>query len=808
MWIQVRTMDGGKSVRIDGLSKITKVEELRLRVRDEFDVETALQRLFYRGKQLEDGYTLFDYDVGLNDIIQLLVRVVPSDSTSTSSASSSTSLKENLKEPSKPPVGSPCFMQSLYYKVGDLVDARDLTNGAWFEAKVVKITQGGCTSTPADSGEETNVVNGCESESVLEASKPKTAESQLLPARSAANEPSVELKRADPTNAIADDGLLYHVQYDDYEDEVVALNLNCLRPRAKKVIPFVDVSIGDRLMVNFNVEEPSSLGFWYDCLVTSKKSTRTQKELWATIFIGASKTPLENCRLMFCDELFAIEPHPAVNAADRQNFEQSHVKRRRQPDCTHCGDRPERRCRHCACCRCGSKKEPERQLLCDECDRAFHLGCLEPPLEELPEEEHWFCPDCKHDPTEVVRPGEALKESRRKSRLPSIVGEGKRDWGRGMACVGRTRECTLVPANHFGALPNVPVGSLWKFRLQVSESGCHRPPVGGIHGRESDGAYSIVLSGGYEDDQDDGEQFLYTGSGGRDLSGNKRTAEQSCDQKLTRMNMSLARNCAAPINAKDGAEAKDWREGKPVRVIRSFKGRKHSKYCPEDGYRYDGVYKLVKYWPEKGKSGFLVWRYLLRRDDKSPAPWTAAGKLAAEKLGLCMQYPEGYLESQDGDANNSGSENDATAAKGKGKRSRASSGEDAATTTKKRRASSGQLGSSWALEASVRKTIEADKCNKRLWSECLAATSMGRVAFLDRVQAVFTCVCCQELVCHPVTTPCNHNLCQSCLQRSFKAEVFSCPTCRQELGNTYTLLVNKSLLKTLQALFPGYENGR
>lgn len=797
MWIQVRTMDGAKSVRIDGLSKITKVEDLRLRVRDEFDVETALQRLFYRGKQLEDGYTLFDYDVGLNDIIQLLVRVVPPDSTSTSSASSSTSLRENSKEPSKPPVGSPCSVQSLYYKVGDLVDAQDSTNGAWFEAKVVKITQEGCTSTPPDSGGQTNVGNGCERESASEASKPKAAGSQPLPAPSAADEPSV-----------ADDGLLYYVQYDDYDDEVVALNLKCVRPRAKKIIPFEDVSIGDRLMVNFNVEEPSKLGFWYDCVVTSKKSTRTQKQLWATLFIGASKTPLENCHLMFCDELFAIEGHPAVNAADRQNFEQSHAKRRRQPECAHCGDRPERRCRHCACCRCGSKKEPERQLLCDECDRAFHLGCLEPPLEELPEEEHWFCPDCKHDPTEVVQPGEALKESRRKSQLPSIVGEGKRDWGRGMACMGRTRECTLVPANHFGALPNVPVGSLWKFRLQVSESGCHRPPVAGIHGRESDGAYSIVLSGGYEDDQDDGEQFLYTGSGGRDLSGNKRTAEQSCDQKLTRMNMSLARNCAAPINAKDGAEAKDWREGKPVRVIRSFKGRKHSKYCPEDGYRYDGIYKLVKYWPEKGKSGFLVWRYLLRRHDKSPAPWTAAGKLAAEKLGLCMQYPEGYLESQDGDANNSGAENDATAAKGKGKRSRASSGGDAATTPKKRQASSGQHRSSWALEASVRKTIEADKCNKRLWSECLAVISMGRVAFLDRVQTVFTCVCCQELVCHPVTTPCNHNLCQSCLQRSFKAEVFSCPTCRQELGNTYTLLVNRSLQKTLQALFPGYENGR
>ena len=37
--------------------------------------------------------------------------------------------------------------------------------------------------------------------------------------------------------------------------------------------------------------------------------------------------------------------------------------------------------------------------------------------------------------------------------------------------------------------------------VQASESGVHRPQVAGIHGRDSEGAYSIVLSGGYEDDQ-------------------------------------------------------------------------------------------------------------------------------------------------------------------------------------------------------------------------------------------------------------------------------------------------------------------
>lgn len=65
----------------------------------------------------------------------------------------------------------------------------------------------------------------------------------------------------------------------------------------------------------------------------------------------------------------------------------------------------------------------------------------------------------------------------------------------------------------------------------------HRPPVAGIHGRDNEGAYSICLSGGYKDDEDNGDEVYYTGSGGRDLSGNKRTSAQVRDQSLTRMNL-------------------------------------------------------------------------------------------------------------------------------------------------------------------------------------------------------------------------------------------------------------------------------
>nr|GFC78430.1 E3 ubiquitin-protein ligase ORTHRUS 2-like [Tanacetum cinerariifolium] len=67
-------------------------------------------------------------------------------------------------------------------------------------------------------------------------------------------------------------------------------------------------------------------------------------------------------------------------------------------------------------------------------------------------------------------------------------------------------------------------------------------------------AQSVALSGGYEDDEDHGEWFLYTGSGGRDLSGNKRTNKtQSFDQKFDKSNEALRVSC---------------KKGYPVRVVR------------------------------------------------------------------------------------------------------------------------------------------------------------------------------------------------------------------------------------------------
>lgn len=69
-------------------------------------------------------------------------------------------------------------------------------------------------------------------------------------------------------------------------------------------------------------------------------------------------------------------------------------------------------------------------ILCDECHNGYHMVCLKPPLTVLPDDD-WYCPSCKRDPNDVIAPG-ASKQAKK-----SNTSKTNRDWGRGMACVGR-----------------------------------------------------------------------------------------------------------------------------------------------------------------------------------------------------------------------------------------------------------------------------------------------------------------------------------------------------------------------------------
>jgi putative restriction endonuclease len=162
----------------------------------------------------------------------------------------------------------------------------------------------------------------------------------------------------------------------------------------------------------------------------------------------------------------------------------------------------------------------------------------------------------------------------------------------------------------FGEIEGYPEGTVFDSRKSLSKTGIHRPTMGGISGTAGEGADSIVLSGGYEDDIDYGDEIVYTGHGGRD----PKSGQQIVDQEFARGNAGLAR---------------DNTSGLPVRVIRG--SRLDSPYAPERGYRYDGLYNVSRFWEETGKSGFKVWRYQLvkinvlmrppvREGEKQPEP--------------------------------------------------------------------------------------------------------------------------------------------------------------------------------------------
>ncbi|MED6220910.1 Histone-lysine N-methyltransferase, H3 lysine-9 specific suvh4 [Stylosanthes scabra] len=166
----------------------------------------------------------------------------------------------------------------------------------------------------------------------------------------------------------------------------------------------------------------------------------------------------------------------------------------------------------------------------------------------------------------------------------------------------------LYPEKRVGHLPGIEVGHQFYSRGEMVAVGFHHHWLNGIDymGRsyekvsstyEFPVAVAIVLSGQYEDDLDNADDVVYTGQGGHNLTGDKR---QIKDQKLERGNLAL-KNCIA--------------QSVPVRVIR---GHSKASNGATKIYTYDGLYQVVKYWAEKGISGFTVYKFRLRRIEGQP----------------------------------------------------------------------------------------------------------------------------------------------------------------------------------------------
>lgn len=146
----------------------------------------------------------------------------------------------------------------------------------------------------------------------------------------------------------------------------------------------------------------------------------------------------------------------------------------------------------------------------------------------------------------------------------------------------------------FGELPGEPVGTVYPNRAAAAIAGVHQVRQQGIAGNRAVGCASIVLSGGYDTDEDHGHEIFYTGRGGQDPD-NPR-GPHIADQDLTLSdNAALVRSEAT---------------GKPLRILR---GSGHdSPFSPEAGYRYDGLYKVSKHYSHKhAGDGYLRWIFHL-----------------------------------------------------------------------------------------------------------------------------------------------------------------------------------------------------
>ncbi len=158
----------------------------------------------------------------------------------------------------------------------------------------------------------------------------------------------------------------------------------------------------------------------------------------------------------------------------------------------------------------------------------------------------------------------------------------------------------------FGHIPNIEEGKWFKGRKEMMLSSFHRNWGSGIDGNKNEGVSAIVLSGGYVDDKDLGDEIIYTCAGGN--QGGKQIEDQTWKK------------------TQNAGLLKSMNQGLPVRVIRGFKHK--SEFSPIEGYVYAGLYSIVDAWEEKGQNGYKICRFRLIYSD------TNSSRREAEKIEL------------------------------------------------------------------------------------------------------------------------------------------------------------------------------
>lgn len=130
---------------------------------------------------------------------------------------------------------------------------------------------------------------------------------------------------------------------------------------------------------------------------------RSQRRRRQVVLQGEEESPISNSESSNIEK--SIAELPTMPRFSREDIPPELIKklgrkttnsnsRHGQYNCKFCmDDEFSECCCFCACRICFTKHKKPDTILCDLCDGEYHIGCLSPPLSEIPSFE-WYCPTC------------------------------------------------------------------------------------------------------------------------------------------------------------------------------------------------------------------------------------------------------------------------------------------------------------------------------------------------------------------------------------------------------------------------------
>lgn len=93
------------------------------------------------------------------------------------------------------------------------------------------------------------------------------------------------------------------------EENPIEVQLPEIRPHAFEILPINELKSGDHVLMNYNVDYPRERGYWYDTIVKTVKFSRKSYTVHGDIVVGRQNTMLNNCQLIFLDDIYKIKPY-------------------------------------------------------------------------------------------------------------------------------------------------------------------------------------------------------------------------------------------------------------------------------------------------------------------------------------------------------------------------------------------------------------------------------------------------------------------------------------------------------------------